>query len=227
MLVRTRTSTSTNQIVLTSLRHDTRQVRSIVVNAADTTSGSPHDERDRRGSRSPERGDDHRGIVLWAAEPCRTLSIVTGHLLRTALEAVNRGRPFAELPIGVGVVGGGWRPVIHRQVAGMRPLFPFRSALAGPEWRNVLVTVTRRDDVRRGRCHALGASVGVVALNELVSGLEISLHDEPRDIATLIDRLTFTATAVSGADCSCTSHEPLIIADVCQRAIVGIADDWL
>jgi len=196
------------------------------VNASGTTSGSSS------GAEKPALGrhvhpEGYSGLVLWVAEPSRKLSIITGYLLRTALDVVNRGRPFHTLPVDIGIVNGGVVPVIQRDVADLRPVFPFRPRIAEPTWRNVLVTLAQRSDVRRGKCHASEAVVGAVALQDLVRALETSGESADRDVHDLISRLTYEATVRSGSDAAPTSAEVHSAADLCQQTIVGLADGWL
>ena len=207
------------------------------MNSADTTSGSSRDDHKSDDHKSDDHKSDVRkevrppvpggGIILWAAEPCRKLAIVTGHLLRTSLDVVNRGRPFGSLPLDVGVVNGGVLPVFHKEIAGIRPMFPFRSSLVDAQWSNVLVTTSRRDDVRRGRCHDQGSAVPAVALRELVAAVEHSRAGGQRDLLGLMETLKYSATPSSDHRCSCATEDAFTLADLCQRAIVGLADGWL
>lgn len=244
-----RTSTSSSEWCLTSatVSCNTYALPIPAVNPADTTSGS-YETPDPFSRSVPGGGTRHPdgsgapaqlplnarlslahqpAIVLWSAEPCRTLAVTTAYLLRTAIDVVNRGRAFGALPLDVGVVNPGRMPIIDATVAGRRLIFPPRPRESGEQRRNVLVTTSRRNDVRRSRCHAPNARVDAIALHDLVAALEGGDRAEPRDAAALFSRLTFVASPARDHRCSCANTDTLTVADLCQRAIVGLADGWL
>ena len=246
VLVRTSTSSSRCSLGSATVPCNTYALPFPAVNPADTTSGS-HEAPDPFSRSAPGGTGQPDGsggpaqlplnsrlslahqpaIVLWSAEPCRTLAVTTAYLLRTAIDVVNRGRPFGALPLDVGVVNPGRMPIIDASVAGRRPIFPARPRESGEHRRNVLVTTSRRNDVRRSRCHAPDARIDAIALQDLVAALEDGDHAEPRDAVSLFSRLTFVASPARDHRCSCANTDKLTVADLCQRAIVGLADGWL
>ena len=198
-----------------------------MVNSADTTSGSSRDEQRRLPADGHGLRPSGAGIILWAAEPCRKLAVITAHLLQASLEVVNRGRAFGPLSLQVGVASGGMLPVYDPYVAQRRLVFPPRPQIDGSPWHHVLLTTSVSSHVRFPPDRDAGKHVKAIALPHLVEALEVSPTQRPADIRELFAGIERSATTTAKGDCSHSRECVIGAADLCQRAIIGLADGWL
>ena len=206
---------------------DTHEVRSLMVNSADTTSGSSRDIHRRLSRRTHGRRSSGAGIILWSAEPCRKLAISTAHLLRTSLDVVNRGRPFGPMSLQIGVASGGFLPIYDPLVSERRLVFPPRPRIDGSPWHHVMLTTSASSVVRCPPDRDADREVNVIALSHLVDALEASHGHEPADVRELFAAIQRPAITTTKGDCSYSREFVIGTADLCQRAIVGLADGWL
>jgi hypothetical protein len=164
---------------------------------------------------------------LWSAEPCRKLAVVTAHLLHSSLEVVNRGRAFGPLPLQVGVASGGLLPIYDPYVSQRRLIFPPRPRIDGSPWHHVLLTTSESDFVRFPPERDAGRAVTAVALPLLVDALEAKGAPSFSHVREMFAAIERPATTITSGDCSYDRRCVTNVADLCQRAIVGLADGWL
>jgi hypothetical protein len=198
-----------------------------MVNSADTTSGSSRGDYRRVPVGGRQLKPSGAGIIFWSAEPCRKLAVITAHLLREALDVVNRGRPFGPMPLQIGVASGGLLPVYDPFVSQRRLVFPPRPRIDGSPWHDVLLTTSVSDFVRFPPYRDAGRTVTAVALPLLVDALESPPPARPSQVRELFTMIERPATTTTRGDCSHSKQSVLGAADLCQRAIVGLADGWL
>ena len=164
---------------------------------------------------------------MWSAEPCRKLAVITAHLLRESLDVVNRGRPFGPLSLQIGVASGGLLPIYDPFVSQRRLVFPPRPRIDGSPWHHVLLTASVSPFVRFPPERDAGRSVTAVALPLLVEALETPAPARPASVRELFAAIERPATTTKQGDCS-HDHDTVVgTADLCQRAIVGLANGWM
>lgn len=198
-----------------------------MVNSADTTSGSFHADKRRLPADGQGARPSGTGIILWSAEPCRRLAVITAHLLQASLEVVNRGRAFGPLSLQIGVASGGFLPIYDPYVAERRLVFPPRPQIDGSPWHHVLLTTSVSSFVRFPPERDAGKRVTAIALPHLVEALEASHTQRPSDVRELFARIERPATTTKKGDCSHSRECINGTADLCQRTIVGLADGWM
>ena len=198
-----------------------------MVNSADTTSGSSRDDQRRLPVDGQGMRPSGAGIIFWSAEPCRKLAVITAHLLQASLEVVNRGRAFGPLSLQIGVASGGILPIYDPYVAQRRLVFPPRPQIDGSPWHHVLITTSVSSFVRFPPERDAGKNVKAIALPHLVDALETSHTQRPSDVRELLTNIERPATTTKKGECSHSRKCVDGTADLCQRAIVGLADGWL
>lgn len=198
-----------------------------MVNSADTTSGSSRDDQRRLPADGQGLRPSGAGIIFWSAEPCRKLAVVTAHLLRASLDVVNRGRPFGPMSLQIGVASGGFLPIYDPLVSERRLVFPPRPRIDGSPWHHVLLTTSVSSFVRFPPEHDAGKNVKAIALPHLVDVLEAFDERRPTDVRELFAAIERPAMTTTKGDCSHSRKCVMATADLCQRAIVGLADGWL
>ena len=131
------------------------------------------------------------------------------------------------MPLQIGVASGGLLPVYDPFVSQRRLVFPPRPRIDGSPWHHVLLTTSVSDFVRFPPDRDAGRAVTAVALPRLVDVLEMPPPVRPSDVRELFTMVERPATMTKQGDCSHSKKCVLGTADLCQRAILGLADGWL
>jgi hypothetical protein len=131
------------------------------------------------------------------------------------------------LSLQSGVASGGFLPIYDPHVAERRLVFPPRPQIDGSPWHHVLLTTSESSFVRFPPERDAGRNMKAIALPHLVDALEVPREQRRSDVRGVFAAIERPATATTKGDCSHSRECVVGAADLCQRAIVGLADGWL